>query len=110
MITQEQVDELKAQMIVACDKHLVEGGTIITTYFVDIMIDGRKRMCPLGCLSGGFNYFAKFNEILGLPANSYMEAYEFVGGFCGGTERYLYPSLLTLLGRELRAKYITKGT
>jgi hypothetical protein len=109
MITQEQIDELKAQMIAACDKHLAEGGTIICNSFVGIMAGQEKHMCPLGCLSGGFNYFAKANEILGLPTYSCKEIWDFVGGF-DGSDRYLYPSLLTLLGRELRAKYITKGT
>jgi hypothetical protein len=109
MITPEQVDELKAQMIAACDQHLAEGGTIIDTSFVGIITGEERGMCPLGCLSGGHNYFAKANEILGLPTDSWKEIWQFVAGF-DGSDRYLNPSLLTLLGRELRAKYITKGT
>jgi hypothetical protein len=109
MITQEQVDELKAQMIAACDQHLAEGGTIISNYFVHIMTGEGNRMCPLGCLSGGFNYFAKANEILGLPDNYSREIWDFVSGF-DGSGSYIYSSLLYQLGRELRAKYITKET
>jgi hypothetical protein len=109
MITQETVDELKAQMITACDEHLAEGGTIVCNSFVGIMVGQEKHKCPLGCLSGGFNYFAKASEILGLPWNDNKEIWDFVNGF-DGTEYRFNPSLLTLLGRELRKKYITKET
>jgi hypothetical protein len=109
MITQEQIDELKAQMIAACDEHLAEGGTIVCNSFVGIMVGQEKHKCPLGCLSKGFNYFAKANEILGLPDNYSREIWDFVSGF-DGSGSYIYSSLLYQLGRELRAKYITKET
>jgi hypothetical protein len=101
MIEQENIDKLRVALIEACDKHLAEGGKIRGGAYVS-----QYGYCPLGCLSGGSNYFAKFNEILGLPTHD-RQVWDFITAFDGNTPQW--DSLLAELGRELRAKYITKG-
>jgi len=103
MIIQEQVDNLKAQMIEACDKHLAEGGIIASGAFVSTILDDNDCKCPLGCLAEGRNYFAKANKILEVSPDSQC-LWDFVEAFDG--QYCEYPSMLRQLGQELRAKYI----
>jgi hypothetical protein len=105
MIDQEKVDELKAQLIEACDKYIADGGTISTGAFVGSILGDKPRRCPVGCLSGGTNYFRDVNAILGLPDYD-MTPWEFVEAFDGRECRW--PTPLQMLGQELRAKYLNK--
>lgn len=110
MITQEQIDNLKAQLIEACDKHLASGGTIRAGTFVGIMW-GEAGMCPIGCLSGGKDYFAKVAEILEVTEEACKDdIWDFVNAFDGN--KLFWPrdpnGPMAVLGRELRAKYITE--
>lgn len=110
MIDQDKVETLKGALIEACDKHLADGGKIRAGTFVGVFW-GEPGMCPIGCLSGGSDYFGKVAVILGGTEESYSDdIWDFVNAFDG---HEVYSSRdpngpLAVLGRELRAKYITE--
>jgi hypothetical protein len=111
MITQEQADALKTALIEVCDKHLANGGVIMAGSFAGIMVGDAQRMCPIGCLSGGSNYFVKACEILGGTEDEFRDdIWDFVHAFDGELPTWTRDinSHLAVLGRELRAKYLNK--
>jgi hypothetical protein len=103
-MTPEQLSLFKNQLIIACDAHLANGGTLIAKSFVR---DGDgKCKCPLSCLDMDVaaNVGESLSRILGFTINP-DEVWSFVWGFDNVVIHGNDDPSVYALGQELRAKY-----
>lgn len=100
-MTPEQLVTLRQVLTEAVDKHIKNGGTIISGFF-----GYGNRVCPIKALIGDLGPGVRYNEVissmLGFPI-SQKNMSDFVHGFDGGWDQ---SNLMTQLGVEFRAKYI----
>lgn len=103
-------NKFKNLLISKCDKHIKNGGKIISGVFTIA-----DSCCPISCALGTFdmnkfNHFDALNKKLGtkVPERQY---WQFINGFDGNTPSSKEKNTqLFKLGRALRKKYISSET
>jgi hypothetical protein len=108
-MTPEKLQIFRTLLIIAIDKHLAEGGTLISHSFQK---DDNKSYCPVYLITEGD--FGHLDTVIGklLDIKDLYEVdrdvWTFIHVFDGVEDRVDPQSPMVVLGRELRAKYITK--